>query len=45
VSPVLIGFLVGRANGSFKVTFILLVTSLLVSCLIVSTIRGHSIAD
>ncbi len=45
VSPVLIGFLVGRANGSFKVTFVLLVASLLVSCLIVLTIRSRSIAD
>lgn len=39
VSPVLIGFLVSRSGGSFRLTFALLVASLIVSCAIVLTIR------
>jgi sugar phosphate permease len=44
VSPILIGYLIGLADGAFSLTFVLLIVSLLVSCLIIFTIPGHSVA-
>jgi len=38
VSPILVGFLVGLAGGSFSTTFALIIGSLLVSCALVFTL-------
>jgi ACS family glucarate transporter-like MFS transporter len=45
ISPIAIGYLVGISDGGFGLTFALLVTSLLASCVVVLTIPARINAD
>lgn len=44
LSPMIVGYLVGAADGTFGTTFALLIGSILVSCALVFTLPRHSVA-